>query len=278
MTNIYINEIDIDEMEKSNLTFIDLGECGKKIKKYYNLDSDEQLYILSIENTNTSSYSLTNQIEYQIFLKNGTQLTDLSACNDEYIIVDSPISNLDLINLDEAENFYSQGYDIFNLSSEFYSDICKGANINENDITLKDRKEEIYPSNISFCSNGCKLDKIKIEKKRISCSCNASLNGESVNLNDNKLNATNDFSTYLLDSLNYKIIKCYKIIFESNIKDLVKNIDFLFGVGINLFNIFAFFIFSCGYLPKIRIQIFKIIYNKIYIIKKMKKRTIKKMY
>ena len=52
VVNIYLSEMNIDEVEKSILSFIDLGECGKKIKKYYNLDSDEQLYIISVENTN----------------------------------------------------------------------------------------------------------------------------------------------------------------------------------------------------------------------------------
>ena len=47
-----------------------------------------------------------------------------------------------------------QGYDIYNLSSEFYIDKCAAANINGNDIVLKDRKENIYPSNVSFCEKG----------------------------------------------------------------------------------------------------------------------------
>ena len=175
------------------------------------------------------------------------------------------------MNYEKAEIFYKQGYNIYNLSSEFYTDKCKSANINGNDIVIKDRIEEIYPYNVSFCSIGCELNNVEIESKRVKCSCNISYNEEIIDINNNnrtKLNASENFFIYLLDSLNYKIFGCFKIIFESDIKDLIINVGFFFGIGFILFNIICYSIFSCYYLPKIRIQIYKLIPNNNSIFKK----------
>ena len=118
-----------------------------------------------------------------------------------------------------------QGYNIYNFSSEFYSDKCTSANINGNDIILKDRIEEIYPYNASFCSNGCKLDNVEIESKRVKCSCNISYIEKNVEISNNqtKLNIDDNFLVYLLDNFNYKIFGCFIIIHNNNFKDLISN-------------------------------------------------------
>ena len=67
-----------------------------------------------------------------------------------------------MVNFDKAEIFRLQGYNIYNLSSEFYIDKCSSANINGNDIVLKDRIEDIYPNIISFCPNKCELKNVII--------------------------------------------------------------------------------------------------------------------
>ena len=279
--NIYINGIDIDKVEEknSNLTFIYLEECGENLKKFYNLDPNENLYIVSFENYNNTENKVTNEFKYEIYLKNGTELEDLSVCNDITISVSSPICNFDMINFDEAEIFIKQGYNIYNLSSEFYTDKCSGANINGNDIVLKDRIEEIYPNNVSFCSNGCELNNVKIESKRIKCTCNISNNEENVEINNNQtqLNVSDDnFLIYLLDSLNYKIFECYKIIIKLKFKDVIKNTGFFFGLGFLIFNIICCFIFAYHYLPQIRIQIYKLLPNNKNLLKEKKNKKISK--
>ena len=276
--NIYMNGIDIDEIDEnySNLTFINLEECGEKLKLFYNLDSNEKLYIVSFERLNNIENRVTNQSQFEIYLKNGTQLNDLSVCNNSLISVYSAITNLDLINYEEAKIFSMQGYNIYNLSSEFYTDKCSSANINGNDIVLNDRIEEIYPYNASFCPNGCGLDTVKIESKRVKCSCNISYSEEKVEITDNqtKINDDDDnFLTYLLDSLNYKIFGCYKIILSLHFKDLVTNAGFYFGAIIILFKIISCFIFSYYFLKQIRLQIYKSIPNNKNLLKRLERKT-----
>ena len=78
-----------------------------------------------------------------------------------------------------------QRYNIYNLSSEFFTDKCSSSKINGNDIVIRDRIEEIYPYNVSFCSSGCELNNIKIETKRVKCSCNISYVDENIELSNN---------------------------------------------------------------------------------------------
>ena len=228
--NIYLNGVNINELSTlyPNLTFINLEKCEEELKNFYKLDSDENLYLVTYENLNNIENRVTNQFQFEIYLKNGTQLKDLSVCNNFPILVSSSIAKLILVNFEKAEIFNSQGYDIYNLSSEFYKDKCTTANINGNDIILEDRIEDIFPYNASFCSNGCELNNVVIESKRVSCSCDINYTEIYINLSNNntKSVAKENFLSYLLDSVNYQIFDCYKILFKTNIKNLISNIAF----------------------------------------------------
>ena len=76
-----------------------------------------------------------------------TKINDLTVCNDTKMEVYTPISNSRLDKLIElAKYFYEQGgYNIFNLKNKFYIDICSAAFLDDNDLTLKDRYNNIYP-------------------------------------------------------------------------------------------------------------------------------------
>ena len=43
---------------------------------------NENLYIISVESPNKDENTVTNKLNYKIFLKNGTQLTNFSACEN----------------------------------------------------------------------------------------------------------------------------------------------------------------------------------------------------
>ena len=266
--SVYLNGINIDEVIKKypNLTFINLEECGKELIKYYKLNINEELYIISIDIYNKISNRVSNEFHFEIYLKNGTQLEDLSVCKNLSISISAAITKLDLIHYDEAKIFKDQGYNIYNTSSEFYTDECTAAYINENDIIIDDRIEDIYPHNISLCSKGCKLKVVDIESKRVNCSCFISLLDNNMDLDndenfENKFNiqTKDNFFSYLLDKINYKIFKCHKIVRYLNIKDLLKNIGFILGNSFIMFNLICIFVFYCSFLSRIRIKIFKLI-------------------
>ena len=271
--NIYRVGIKIEEAAKKykNLTFIDLTECGEELKKFYNLSNNTNLYLISIDIYNKESNKVTNDFNFEIYLKNGTQLEDLSACKTVSLEASSSLTKLDLAKYYDAKYFYSQGYNIYNISSEFYHDYCLGAYFNNNDIIIKDRIKYIYPYNISLCPNGCKLNNVEIDSKRVNCSCNISLfnknnNNNNLEINKSNINLSNSKNSdnlfcYLLDNINYKIFKCYKELFASDINDLIKNFGIILGIIFIIINCICLSIFYLRFLPQIRIQIFKTIQN-----------------
>ena len=103
------------------ITFIDLGECKDKLIKAYKLPSDDKLYIIGIETPNFYGNSSINVFDYEVYLKNGTQLEDISPCDDTKITVLSKIQDLEIVKFDKAIEFYENGnYDIYNKSDKFY--------------------------------------------------------------------------------------------------------------------------------------------------------------
>ena len=75
------------------------------------------------------------------FLENGTEL-NLSKIRDKfYIDIYVPLKDLESSNFNYSKYFAEQGYDIYDKKSVFYNDICFPAYINNNDITLNDRKK-----------------------------------------------------------------------------------------------------------------------------------------
>ena len=183
--NIYPNILDINNVfpEYSNLTFINLDKCEEKLRSFYHLDKDEKLYIISAEIKNNISNRVTNEFIFNIYLENGTQLEDLSVCKNKSssFSVTSGLTDLDSINYDKAKELFAQGYNIYNLTSEFYTDGCSPAKIGDNDIPLQDRKL-IYPHDISFCPGGCDFSEVMIETKRVKCSCDSYYTEEYVNI------------------------------------------------------------------------------------------------
>ena len=216
--NIYQNDINLDEIKNKcdNLTFIDLGQCKEELRKIYNLKPEEKFYIISVDIISKVSNRVTNDNDFEIYLKNGTELNYKKLCKNSNIYISSPLTKLDLAHFTEAEIFSLQGYNIYDLESEFYNDKCTPANINGNDIIIKDRLIDIYPSNISICPENCKLNIAEIDLKRFNCSCEIVYETQKELTNNTKYNINNqtkdNFINYLLDNINYQVFDCSKII------------------------------------------------------------------
>jgi hypothetical protein len=129
---------------------------------------------------------------------------------------------LESSNFNYSNYFAEQGYDIYDKKSVFYNDICSPAYINNNDITLNDRRKDIYPSNITLCKDNCYYNGINREDQIIKCKCNLNANYTDTN-DDDFLNivADNNFITYFLDKINYKIFKCNKLLLISTISNQI---------------------------------------------------------
>ena len=174
--NVFPADITLKEfIEKyPNLTYVDLGECKNKLKEAYKLSSETQLFIIGIDSPCLYGNSSINVFNYEIYLKDGTQLRDLSACDSTKITISSNINDLDLVHFYKGMEFYEEGYDIYNRSNIFYVDPCAPAQDEGNDITLEDRAKYYFP-NVSICNEGCIYNVVDFDNKRFTCDCNADL-------------------------------------------------------------------------------------------------------
>ena len=203
-----------------NLTYVDLGDCENKLKNAYNLSPDTELFILGIDTPCLYDNSSINVFNYEIYLKDGTQLTDLSACDGTKITISSNINNLDLVHFYKAIAFYEKGYDIYNRTNIFYVDPCAPAQDDGNDITLEDRAKYYFP-NVSICNEGCIYKVVDFNTQRFICDCNANLtNKKYIHINDDdkeeeeETEYYNNYLEYFLSLINYKIFLCINLFFE----------------------------------------------------------------
>ena len=243
----YKSSSDIDHLsENYNLTFVNLGKVAEKIKKEYNLNNNEELYISVIETKNKFSNSSISDYEFEIYLNNYTKVNLSFLEKNDEIQVSNPIKNLEIAHYDYALQF--NGTDIYNISSDFYNDKCVPASINGTDIVLSDRILDIYPVNVTICSTGCKYAGRNLNTKRFICDCTIN-NEDDENKNNEQINNKEeddgDFLTYILDQMNFYIIKCVSLVTVK--EDYKNNFGFYVSFGLTVINIFMiifFFIFS----------------------------------
>ena len=257
-TSIYSYDINNNEIKDkyTNVTYIDFSQDDIDfIYNYFNLDKEkDKIYILMADSLSNDSRKATSDFNYVILLENGTQLNLSNINQDVYIDVSVPLRDLDLANFNYAKYFNELGYDIYNSSSDFYKDYCISASSGDNDIILEDRKKDIYPNNVTLCSEGCEYKSVNIEEQRIVCECNLNNNG---NIEDEETNVEEDegnYFTYFLDKINYKIFKCHKLFILDNLIHLL-SFYVLIAFFILILFLGLFFLFSG--LSNIRIQMNK---------------------
>ena len=183
--------------DDGSYSIVYLGECEDKIKEYYHLDEDTELFILGIDSPDKDKSSVTSVYNYEVYLGNGTYLDHSIACKDTKISISSAITNPDLINLDKASYFNDLGYDIYNDSSPFYTDTCAPASIDGNDITLEDRKKLFSTSNVSLCNDSCRYSSVDFNSKRFTCDCDTVYNDTDNSETEEENEEEEDNSNYL---------------------------------------------------------------------------------
>ena len=83
----------------------------------------------------------------------------------------SPIIKKDLVKYNISYELYKQGYDIYDINSNFYYEDCTPAHIGNLDIGFYKRIEQFYPSNISFCLENCTFMYTDYNLSRFICNC-----------------------------------------------------------------------------------------------------------
>ena len=258
----------IEEQLKSGVSPVDLGNCTKYIKGFYNISEEESFVVLNqekrdyndknitLEKSNDNQISLGKQSQVEIYDVSGRKL-DLSVCKEGIKLL-KYIGDVEEINVNSAKNYADSGIDIFNTSSDFFNNLCfQYDNKDGKDIIVNDRRTDIY-KNVSFCQNGCIYKGMNYDLNVADCLCDSGSLQAEANLSDSEYNKTepsqfkelvNSFLANLLD-FNIDVLYCYNLVF--NISKLKRNIGFFVMILMNTFQIFSLLIFFCKRLKPIK--------------------------
>ena len=194
---------------------IDLGECENLLKDFYHLDRSVSLIIVKFEKVTNVSKERTLQYEvYEPF--NKTKL-NLSVCENTTISVYTPV-----ILSEKLQNLYEElkdkGYDLFNINSAFYQDICTPFNSPDGtDVPLNDRINSYFNNDETLCQPNCKFSDYSIETNLLKCDCDVS-NSIIDTKTIKKFTKESVYQSFYetLKFSNYKVLKCYKLAFHIN--------------------------------------------------------------
>ena len=227
------------------------------IYKKFNLDEKkDKIYILISDDLNNDTKSSNYNYNIKLYLEDGKELNLSLIDEDIYVNIYNSVKDLNITNFNDFIYFKEQGYDIYDIYSNFYTDICAPAYLENNDITLKDRKIDFYPNNKTVCKNNCNYTGTDIEEEKIICLCNLNNNKNYTNEDEFLVDDNNEnFFNYLLDNINYKLFKCYKLL--STFDNLKKNNAFYGSIIIASVILVIDLIFYLYSVPKLKIKLLR---------------------
>ena len=217
-------------------TYVNFTECEKILRAHYTILSPRKITFVQVEIENSEDNILVNQIEYQAYddEKNNLNLSLCEIKNIEiyYSFKDATSEKMDYISL-----FRNKGIDILDINDNFFNDICLPYSESDKDLTLNDRRENIY-KNYTFCEQNCELEEILFDEMAALCNCSVknNLNVKDINFDLKKYEIVKKPS-------NFKIIKCYDSFLA--IKDNLNNLGFWIFLTLILLNIIFFILFCC---------------------------------
>ena len=193
---------------------IDFNECYEKIVNYYNISESIVISIINIK-IDSNSKPIT---KYALFHpESGELLNNSEICANKTIIIQEDVVALmektDYNNKGFIIFWAKQGIDVFNISDEFYHDLCYHfESPNGRDIPLKDRIKMFYP-NISLCNIGCEFIGVDLQSLKAKCICifNDFMNN---NIFTDSIYGQN-FQEFVdvMNSLNIAALQCFEDIF-----------------------------------------------------------------
>ena len=242
----------IDELS-INMAKIDFGICYKRMQQH--IDTNEKLIIALVERTNGNQMKSTSYSFYSP--KDGEKLDSETLCKGEEVVVKknviSQLNNSDsTINIESALYLTKQSIDIFNLSNEFYTDICYHFDSpNGKDVPFQDRIHYYYP-NLTLCELGCVSQGVNFETMESICQCkiNDIMNNDFVSENAFVKDRLGEIAA-LLSSSNLLVLTCYKNVFQ--IDSIMEGTGGFIILGIifcELLLTFIFYINDMGYIKK----------------------------
>ena len=236
---------------------INFGECYKKVQNENKIEDSLVVSTIVKKIKDSNSYEI---VSYELFdPKDGRKLPSEEICKDDVVEMEEDLENKleeSNVNMEDVVHLTRQNIDIFDLNSDFYTDICYHyvSNINK-DVALKDRILIYFP-NITLCQAGCKSIGINRTSLKVICEC--TINGHKDNILSNNILYQSQIGQLeeMLSNTNIKIIKCYKDIFIY--KYFISNIGGFIILALIICQIIFTIIFYRRSLFKIKMYIFSI--------------------
>ena len=253
--NVVIQISTLEEQKNSinpNVSTIDLGECENILKEKYNISKDYSLIVLKTDIKN-DDLSVT-YVQYEIYHPITKKQLDLKYCNDIKITVNVPV-NLDDNAILLYDSLSESGYNLFDSEDDFYNDICSTyTSENGTDMTLADRKDEIYSvaGNITMCQTGCIFELYNKTTKKAKCNCDAQVNSTETDISKIEFSISNILLSTLTNS-NFLVLKCYQL--AISLKNIFKNKGRIIMTIIYFFFMISLFIYIINDRKKINIFI-----------------------
>ena len=209
------NELDcLNGNKKCNSSVLDFKGCTDLLKIKNNIEPDIDLIVLKYESL--SNKPNEKSVQYEVYHPDSNEKLNLSICSNINIDLYVPIQLSE-----ETKQLYddlnSKGYNLFDKNDKFYTDICTPyKSQNGTDIPLADRYNDFYNSNQLNCQANCQYSDYNSESQYLKCECSIVNNEKIETENPQKVTAVSIFKTFytILKYSNYKVIKCYKLIFR----------------------------------------------------------------
>ena len=222
-------------MDDTELPWIDLAECGNKLRAVYRNNSDEPLIIIKYGKTTGLPYE--KELEYEVYDPDTYKQLNLSICNDSDVNIYIKIPLKDEF-VNALKNIIAQGYDPFDITDKFYREICTPYDSENGTDVLLDSREEYYYSSINtiVCPDNCHNSSFDLDSRYLKCECDANYTGITLNLKH--ITGKNiKYSFYdMLKNSNWKVMICYNLvfnweIFQHNSGSIISLIFFLIYLG-----------------------------------------------
>ena len=169
-----------------------------------------------------SNISSERSLQYEVYEPYNKTKLNLTICNEIDINIYIPVTLSE-----KTKNLYNElkdlGYDLFDINSEFYQDICTPyKSSNGTDVLLSDRVNYYYNNEETTCQSNCKFSDYLMESQYLKCDCDIK-NSEINTQNSKQFNAKSIYQSFynVLKYSNYKVLKCCKLTF--NLKSLTNN-------------------------------------------------------
>ena len=232
---ILYKELNCIEELSINMPKVDFGDCYSKVQNALK-PITKKIIIGLIERLNGQKKST---ISYFFFHPiTGEKLDVDTICKEEEIVIkENLISQLNTSSFDLNSILFltEQDINIFNISDEFYKDICYHfESPNGKDVPVKERIHIYYP-NITLCDPGCTNKGVNLTSMESICECHFSsiLNNEYIEGNV-LIESSIEEITDIISNSNLDVLKCFKDVFK---KEYIKK-------GIGEFIIITIFIFQ----------------------------------